>query len=371
SNKPVVKPNLAMKPLFWKKIQVDTVGTYCLWEILKEPDVDFSEFEDMFSKTATKKKTSSIINKKLKSKEKPEEAEIETIRSFMQQQPDASLDRPEQFIYELSSIPCFADRCYCFIFQSTFVESLASIEQRLVNIRLVTECLMNSQEIQKIMAMILAFGNYMNGGTIRGQADGFALDILSKLKDVKNKDNTFSLLEYLVTTYLRSKLPSLKDHNMPLPVPEPSDVMQAANVNFDDLEAELNKVSNSLESCMSKVACVLRGSSPATLEPFQSKMNKFIIYARQSLQEQENNLKDSVKKFNNCVTFFMVKPKPAESSVSPKDFFSLWFSFCQDFKDIWKKEIQKILKERYTKFHNLNFICFSFMNVPSFLIHKK
>lgn len=39
----------------------------------------------------------------------------------------------------------------------------------------------------QILGLVLAFGNYMNGGNkTRGQADGFGLDILPKLKDVKS-----------------------------------------------------------------------------------------------------------------------------------------------------------------------------------------
>ena len=39
----------------------------------------------------------------------------------------------------------------------------------------------------------------MNGGNKqRGQADGFNIDILSKLKDVKTKDNFSNLLKYVV-----------------------------------------------------------------------------------------------------------------------------------------------------------------------------
>lgn len=38
-----------------------------------------------------------------------------------------------------------------------------------------------------VLGLILAFGNFMNGGNrTRGQADGFSLDILPKLKDVKS-----------------------------------------------------------------------------------------------------------------------------------------------------------------------------------------
>lgn len=42
--------------------------------------------------------------------------------------------------------------------------------------------------VKDILGLILAFGNYMNGGNrTRGQADGFGLEILPKLKDVKSR----------------------------------------------------------------------------------------------------------------------------------------------------------------------------------------
>lgn len=38
----------------------------------------------------------------------------------------------------------------------------------------------------------------MNGSTARGQADGFSLTVLTKLRDVKTQDNSSNLLAYLV-----------------------------------------------------------------------------------------------------------------------------------------------------------------------------
>lgn len=46
---------------------------------------------------------------------------------------------------------------------------------------------MTSKSLQTVIGLVLAFGNFMNGGTNRGQADGFGLEILPKLKDVKGK----------------------------------------------------------------------------------------------------------------------------------------------------------------------------------------
>ena len=46
---------------------------------------------------------------------------------------------------------------------------------------------------------LLACGNYLNGGNRqRGQADGFAVDILPKIKDVKSNDNFGNLLSFII-----------------------------------------------------------------------------------------------------------------------------------------------------------------------------
>lgn len=48
--------------------------------------------------------------------------------------------------------------------------------------------LLECDSLREVMGLVLAFGNYMNGGNrTRGQADGFGLEILPKLKDVKSK----------------------------------------------------------------------------------------------------------------------------------------------------------------------------------------
>lgn len=57
--------------------------------------------------------------------------------------------------------------------------------------------LLDCNSMQDVMGLVLAFGNYMNGGNrTRGQADGFGLEILPKLKDVKSKVST--ALKHLV-----------------------------------------------------------------------------------------------------------------------------------------------------------------------------
>ena len=55
----------------------------------------------------------------------------------------------------------------------------------------------------QVLSLILTCGNYMNGGNPqRGQADGFNIDILPKLKDVKSNDNSTNLLYWIVQTVM-------------------------------------------------------------------------------------------------------------------------------------------------------------------------
>lgn len=86
----------------------------------------------------------------------------------------------------------------------------------------------------------------MNGGNLsRGQADGFGLEILSKLKDVKSKDSQITLLHFIVQSYIK-KVDPLGD-NVPLPIPEPGDIKRAATINFDDIKSDLEKLHKQLE----------------------------------------------------------------------------------------------------------------------------
>ena len=127
------------------------------------------------------------------------------------------------------------------------------------------QMLMTGDKIKTILGLILAIGNYMNGGTSRGQADGFGLEILAKLKDVKSKDNSQNLLQYVVARYVRTYDCCVETpqggatvipaggpggggaEKMPCPVPEPADVSKAGLINFDDVEQEIRKLRENVD----------------------------------------------------------------------------------------------------------------------------
>lgn len=113
--------------------------------------------------------------------------------------------------------------------------------------------LTNKESLKSVLAIILTLGNYMNGGNrTRGQADGFGLEILSKLRDVKSKDSSVTLLHFIIRTYIE-KCDEQNAANIPLPIPEPGDVDRASAVNFDDIKADLKKLNDQIAGKISKL----------------------------------------------------------------------------------------------------------------------
>ncbi|XP_035388790.1 formin isoform X1 [Electrophorus electricus] len=402
--KPAVEPACPMKPLYWTRIQIQHTDNNMLWGSLEEPDIiDTKEFEELFSKASLqpkKKPLSDTYEKKAKAKKliklldgKRSQAvgilisslhlemkdiqqavlavdssvvDLETIEALYENRAQSDelgrirkhyetskddevklLDKPEQFLYELDQIPDFASRAHCIIFRSVFLDSISSIHSKTQIISSVCKELLESDSIKEVMGLVLAFGNYMNGGNrTRGQADGFGLEILPKLKDVKSRDNRISLVDYVVSYYLRNLDKNAGTEKSVFPLPEPHDVFLAAQVKFDDLSKDLRKLKRDLTVCEKEVKDVCTNSSEEHLQPFKEKMELFISTAHTDYTAEDDCLSTAQKRFQDMVAYFGLKPKSGEKEVTPNYFFMLWFEFCNDFKSTWKHESKNISTER-------------------------
>uniref|UniRef100_A0A5F7ZX98 Formin-2 n=1 Tax=Macaca mulatta TaxID=9544 RepID=A0A5F7ZX98_MACMU len=406
SRKQPIEPCRPMKPLYWTRIQLHSKrdsSTSLIWEKIEEPSIDCHEFEELFSKTAVKERKKPISDTISKTKAKQvvkllsnkrsqavgilmsslhldmkdiqhavvnldnsvvdletlqalyenraQSDELEKIekhgRSSKDKENAKSLDKPEQFLYELSLIPNFSERVFCILFQSTFSESICSIHRKLELLQKLCEMLKNGPGVMQVLGLVLAFGNYMNGGNkTRGQADGFGLDILPKLKDVKSSDNSRSLLSYIVSYYLRNFDEDAGKEQCLFPLPEPQDLFQASQMKFEDFQKDLRKLKKDLKACEVEAGKVYQVSSKEHMQPFKENMEQFIIQAKIDQEAEENSLTETHKCFLETTAYFFMKPKLGEKEVSPNAFFSIWHEFSSDFKDFWKKENKLLLQER-------------------------
>lgn len=393
-----------MKPLYWTRIQIQENTNKTLWGTLKEPDiVNTNEFEDLFSKATIKEKKkplSDTYEKKTKAKKivklldgKRSQAvgilisslhldmkdiqqavlnmensvvDLETIEALYENRATSEeldriskhnetskedemklLDKPERFLYELSQIPDFADRAQCMIFQSVFLDTISSLRRKVEVISHVCKDLLVCDSLRDVMGLVLAFGNYMNGGNrTRGQADGFGLEILPKLKDVKSRDNHINLVDYVVLYYLRNFDKHAGTEKSAFPLPEPQEFFQAAQVKFEDLVKDIRKLKRDLTACEKNVEKVCTNSTEEHLQPFKNKMDAFVSAAQKEHSDEEDRLNGAQKSFQDVVNYFGIKPKPGDKEVTPNYVFMLWYEFCNDFKNSWIRQSKTISKER-------------------------
>ena len=153
---------------------------------------------------------------------RPTEDEVKQIEDFVKLDAgnEELLDKPETFLLELSRIPFFEQRLYCIIYQNKFHEVITGIDFKLNSVASICEELISSVRIKQILGVVIACGNYMNWrNKLRGDADGFDLSILPKLKDVKSKDNSTTLLHYIASYFINR----LDSNLTQLPMPDQSD----------------------------------------------------------------------------------------------------------------------------------------------------
>ncbi|KAK0074270.1 hypothetical protein PV325_008580 [Microctonus aethiopoides] len=277
----------------------------------------------------------------------PTPKEMEDITNHEREYPNIPLDRPEMFLKQLSTIKNFNERIVCLMFRSEFHDAIYTVSTKLTNLRSTCEYLRNSQSLKGVMALILTLGNYMNGGNrMRGQADGFGLEILGKLKDVKSKVPGVTLLHYVVKAKLSQEENYNFDEMLPLPVPEPADIEAASTIDFEEIVKELDRLDKELAICEKNYKIVTE-TCPEKSIAFKEKMETFLNRARNELQNERENLQEARAKFKTVMHFYQYVPKGTTiDKADPKDFFQLWMSFCKDFKDIWKNEQQRLKKEK-------------------------
>ena len=158
--------------------------------------------------------------------------------------------------------------------------------------------------------MLLACGNYMNGGNRqRGQADGFNIDIIPNVKDVKSRDSSNNLLSYIVRFCITKYDDKRGTNEAALPVPEAADVEKCTHIDFETQKNECEKIMKELEIVKNTSKKIVEKSSEETKEPFQTKMSEFLEKADGELKNLTDLLEDCVSKFIECMRFYKFAPK--------------------------------------------------------------
>lgn len=88
---------------------------------------------------------------------------------------------------------------------------------------------------------------------------------------------------------------------------------------------------------------VLSSSNEQNIEPFKTNSKQFVALATKRIAEQSRHLDESIAIFKKTLQFYKYHPKTGtDDECTPGEFFNLWLTFVNDFRDIWKKEFDAI-----------------------------
>ena len=182
---------------------------------------------------------------------------------------------------QISGIPRLAERLGCMIYRRKFEMDLEELRPEMNLLRGAHDELRSSVPFRRVLAIVLALGNALNGGSFRGGATGFQLDALLKLRDTRTTAGIGSgapptLLHYLVRTLERESA-DLVDF-----ATEMVHLDAASRVSLNAVLATTTSLSGGLELVRDEVDRALR-SAPAAADRFVPAMEAFVQQARPAI----------------------------------------------------------------------------------------
>jgi hypothetical protein len=262
----------------------------------------------------------------------PSDEEILSIREAATA--EGKLDTPEVFCMKITSVPNMKDRLKAWKFLLSFDEFVEEIQIPLFGIEEACKELRKSKKLKQIMVFFLELGNYINGGSARGQADGFEISSLPKLADTKDVTNTITLLEHGINQ-MKKRNPDLLTF-----AEELSRIPKASQISFTNTAENLRKLILEMKDVR---ADILRMKEQAETEgrmvgddPFIREMPKFADKATQKVLQVRDLLADVEALFHDTLEYFHVNVK-GDALMTTEEFFGIFNQFIEQFKKIASK----------------------------------
>ncbi|PXF49126.1 Formin-F [Gracilariopsis chorda] len=163
---------------------------------------------------------------------KPEE--LEMAKNFAAPEEEvAKLNPAESLAYHVARVPRWTAKVKAMMTMRTAEEVEDEIRVSLTDVISASKEVLNSDRLQKILAMVLAIGNFLNAGTAKGSARGFKLEALTKLSEIKSREKGTSLLHYI------ADLAERKSPDTLLFAEDMPHVVKARRVVKEDIKREL------------------------------------------------------------------------------------------------------------------------------------
>eukprot|EP00826_Nyctotherus_ovalis_P012993 TRINITY_DN1346_c0_g4_i2.p1 TRINITY_DN1346_c0_g4~~TRINITY_DN1346_c0_g4_i2.p1 ORF type:complete len:332 (-),score=110.87 TRINITY_DN1346_c0_g4_i2:123-1118(-) len=265
----------------------------------------------------------------------PESDEKEQLLDESKADPNAKWDRAEAFVLGMLAITFVEARMWMWKFVLSYPEEKEFIEGFRRTIDDGLNCLMENKALKLVLGVILSLGNILNGGGMRGQADGFNIETISRIGNLSDK-NKRSALCYVVDK-IREQDPDLaikKEFEL---------AYKAQRMNIADLGNKVKALTDGFAGFKSRNDTITRSMSEP--DSFLKASNKFIIETESDIDgvnERYNDIKEKHKKLCNL---YCISPED-EKAKNTEELFGFFTKFFDQLHKIMgEKKKEKRMPE--------------------------
>ncbi|KAI9142770.1 formin homology 2 domain-containing protein [Paraphysoderma sedebokerense] len=298
---------------------IDSKRAYNIGIMVSRIKMAFPEMRQAILAVQEDKLTEQLLNQFLANAPTSDEAEI--LNDYAQGTQEersakiADLDKAEQFLCEMMVIPRYEQRLKALVFKRKFNERFEDIKPSIHTVLSASKELQTSKKLKRMLEVILAIGNYMNGDSFRGGAYGFNIDFIAKLGDIKTSSGKSTFMNYLATL-IDFKFPELKDFEAELPSLE-----KACKVSLPAVNQELKELQTGLSFLENELQYHLTPESPE--DRFYTVIKAFLDINLPLFNDLNNSKTEMENLFLQVVELFGEDPKSAQ----PETFFNIFKQF--------------------------------------------
>ena len=238
------------------------------------------------------------------------------------------LGKCEQFFLELIKVSNPAIHFDLMLLVKTYNAQIESIEPPLQVLNKGFSVLDGSKKLQKVFAVILKLGNFLNGGSTRGGTYGFKIESLAKLRDVRGQTANYTLLHCIVET-MEKHYADMSD------LSEEYDALKATlKVDLETVGRTLSTLSGTFNKCQRFLPQAEKLVIDGDL--FHPRFTEFAQGKDEQLQELKKQLDATTKRSQEIITEYGELP----SKIKLPDFLKALSDFCGDYTRA-KEELAK------------------------------
>jgi hypothetical protein len=251
----------------------------------------------------------------------------EELKAYKSMGEDGEWDRGEKYLVKLNNIPNHKVKLKIWFTMSKLEEKLPGVTESLEYTISACDEIKNSSHFKLVLSLILSVGNILNWDSkVRGQADGFSLDLLSKLPLTKDNDGK-SILAWICSKAIKMD-PTFEGFKGQF-----QDLEKASRFSFRDINDNiktLKKYSDQIEQSIKDVlADQFRDIAQEKLTTYKSKIEKF-----------EEKYKKNTEYYQELVKFLGYKETDKVYEQN-EVFFKMMLNFFRDVKKYMPKQAVK------------------------------